>query len=89
MEGRAFGEKVKNKTVPKYYNSQESDIYHKGKTLYLMNFAKRNKLENIIIVEGYMDAIALQKFGFNMLLRRLEQRLQKIKQGLLKNILIM
>lgn len=62
--GRAFGEKVKNKTVPKYYNSQESDIYHKGKTLYLMNFAKRNKLENIIIVEGYMDAIALQKFGF-------------------------
>ena len=29
-----------------------------------MNFAKREKLENIIIVEGYMDAIALQKFGF-------------------------
>ena len=29
-----------------------------------MNFAKREKLDNIIIVEGYMDAIALQKFGF-------------------------
>lgn len=62
--GRAFGEKVNNKQIPKYYNSQENDIYHKGKTLYLMNFAKREKLENIIIVEGYMDAIALQKFGF-------------------------
>lgn len=62
--GRAFGEKVNNKQIPKYYNSQENDIYHKGKTLYLMNFAKREKLDNIIIVEGYMDAIALQKFGF-------------------------
>ena len=62
--GRAFSAKVLDKTIPKYVNSPENDIYHKGKTLYLMNFAKREKLDNIIIVEGYMDAIALQKFGF-------------------------
>lgn len=62
--GRSFSPKVQEKIIPKYLNSQEGEIYHKGKTLYLMNFAKREKLENIIIVEGYMDAIALQKFGF-------------------------
>lgn len=63
--GRAFSEKVLDKTIPKYVNSPENEIYHKGKTLYLMNFAKREKLDNIIIAEGYMDAIALQKFGFS------------------------
>ena len=62
--GRAFSAKVLDKTIPKYVNSPENEIYFKGKNLYLMNFAKREKLENIIIVEGYMDAIALQKFGF-------------------------
>ena len=62
--GRSFSPKVKEKLIPKYLNSQEGEIYHKSKTLYLMNFAKREKLDNIIIVEGYMDAIALQKFGF-------------------------
>ena len=82
--GRAFGEKVKNKTVPKYYNSQESDIYHKGKTLYLMNFAKRKKLENIIIVEGYMDAIALQKFGFNNAVASLGTALTENQARLIK-----
>ena len=82
--GRAFGEKVNNKTVPKYYNSQENDIYHKGKTLYLMNFAKRNKLENIIIVEGYMDAIALQKFGFNNAVASLGTALTENQARLIK-----
>ncbi len=82
--GRAFGEKVNNKTVPKYYNSQENEIYHKGKTLYLMNFAKRNKLENIIIVEGYMDAIALQKFGFNNAVASLGTALTENQARLIK-----
>ena len=82
--GRAFGEKVKNKTVPKYYNSQENEIYHKGKTLYLMNFAKRENLENIIIVEGYMDAIALQKFGFSNAVASLGTALTENQARLIK-----
>ena len=82
--GRAFGEKVNNKQIPKYYNSQENDIYHKGKTLYLMNFAKREKLENIIIVEGYMDAIALQKFGFNNAVASLGTALTENQARLIK-----
>lgn len=82
--GRAFGEKVNNKTIPKYYNSQENDIYHKGKTLYLMNFAKKENLENIIIVEGYMDAIALQKFGFTNAVASLGTALTENQARLIK-----
>lgn len=61
----AFGGRVLDNSLPKYINSSENEIYHKGKTLYGMNIAKREDLENIIIVEGYMDAIALQKSGFH------------------------
>ncbi len=60
----AFGGRVLDKSLPKYVNSPENEIYFKGKNLYALNFAKREKLDNIIIVEGYMDAIALQKSGF-------------------------
>ena len=82
--GRAFGEKVISKTIPKYYNSQENEIYHKGKTLYLMNFAKREKHDKIIIVEGYMDAIALQKSGFDNAVASLGTALTDDQARLLK-----
>lgn len=82
--GRAFGPKVQDKTIPKYYNSQENDIYHKGKTLYLMNYAKREKVENIIIVEGYMDAVALQKFGFTNAVASLGTALTENQARLIK-----
>lgn len=82
--GRAFSTKVLEKTIPKYVNSPENDIYHKGKTLYLMNFAKREKLENIIIVEGYMDAIALQKFGFTNAVASLGTALTENQARLIK-----
>lgn len=82
--GRAFGPKVQDKTIPKYYNSQENDIYHKGKTLYLMNYAKREKVDNIIIVEGYMDAVALQKFGFTNAVASLGTALTENQARLIK-----
>ncbi len=82
--GRAFSSKVLDKTIPKYVNSPENDIYHKGKTLYLMNFAKREKLDNIIIVEGYMDAIALQKFGFENAVASLGTALTENQARLIK-----
>lgn len=82
--GRAFSSKVLDKTIPKYVNSPENDIYHKGKTLYLMNFAKREKIDNIIIVEGYMDAIALQKFGFTNAVASLGTALTENQARLIK-----
>ncbi len=61
----AFGGRVLDNSLPKYVNSPENEIYYKGKNLYALNFAKKEKLENVIIVEGYMDAVSLHKNGIN------------------------
>lgn len=50
---------------PKYINSQESDIYHKGDNLYGLYLAKKSLSKNIIIVEGYIDAISMHTAGFD------------------------
>lgn len=60
-----FGGRVLDDSLPKYMNSPESMIYSKGKNLYAMNLAKRTSKPKIIIVEGYLDAISLQKSGFS------------------------
>lgn len=60
-----FGGRVLDTSLPKYVNSPENIVYHKGRNLYGMNVAKKEKLESVIIVEGYMDAVALHKSGIN------------------------
>ena len=60
----AFGGRVLDKSMPKYLNSAENIVYHKGKNLYALNFAKRESIDCVIIVEGYMDVVSLQKYGF-------------------------
>ncbi len=54
-----FGGRILNNGEPKYLNSPETLIYHKGDVLYGLNFAKDEirKQDKIIIVEGYFDAI--------------------------------
>ena len=50
---------------PKYLNSPETPLFHKGKELYGLNIArKHSQSKNIIVVEGYMDVIALHQAGF-------------------------
>ena len=50
---------------PKYLNSPETPLFHKGKELYGLNIArKHSKVKSIIVVEGYMDVIALHQAGF-------------------------
>ena len=62
----AFGGRVLDNSMPKYLNSAENIVYHKGKHLYGMNFVKKlNDINELIIVEGYMDCVSLQKSGFN------------------------
>jgi DNA primase len=60
-----FGGRVLGDDKPKYLNSPETPIYHKGRELYgLYQARKANRnLERIIIVEGYMDVIALAQHG--------------------------
>ncbi len=56
-----FGGRVLDDSTPKYLNSPETPLFHKGNELYgLFQARKANrKLERIIIVEGYMDVIVL------------------------------
>ncbi len=52
--------------APKYINSPETDIYHKGDELFGLSLAKKAIKEKdfVILVEGYFDQIALYKEGF-------------------------
>ena len=49
----------------KYLNSPETLIFNKRKNLFGLNIAKKTKLDYMILVEGYMDAIALHQYGFD------------------------
>lgn len=55
----------KDKKVPKYINSPETDVYVKNKVLYGISFAKQaiRKEEECILVEGYTDVISLSQAG--------------------------
>jgi DNA primase len=63
--GRVFGEKASRKEVPKYLNSPESVVYDKSQALYRLPQAiqKARKGEAVVLVEGYFDAIALERCG--------------------------
>ena len=61
----AFGGRVLGDDKPKYLNSPETPVFNKGSELYGLYEAKRagGKLEKFLIVEGYMDVIALAQMG--------------------------
>lgn len=61
----AFGGRVLGDDKPKYLNSPETPVFHKGAELYGLYEAKKsnNKIKRILIVEGYMDVIALAQMG--------------------------
>jgi DNA primase len=61
-----FGGRALADDGPKYLNSPETELFHKGRELYGMYLARKSqaRLERIIVVEGYMDVVALAQFGF-------------------------
>jgi len=62
-----FGGRVLGDDTPKYLNSPESAIFHKGRELYGLYEARKTvrQLERILVVEGYMDVVALAQFDIN------------------------
>jgi DNA primase len=62
----AFGGRALGDDGPKYLNSPETELFHKGRELYGLYFARKSqaRLERILVVEGYMDVVALAQFGF-------------------------
>jgi DNA primase len=68
LRGRtiAFGGRVlDDEDKPKYMNSPETEVFHKGRELYgLYEASRRNRrLEQLVVVEGYMDVVALAQHG--------------------------
>ncbi|MDT9587380.1 MAG: DNA primase [Candidatus Arsenophonus melophagi] len=63
----AFGGRIIDNTLPKYLNSPETTIFHKSRELYGLYEASKNNLapSKLLVVEGYMDVIALKQFGIN------------------------
>ncbi|MGP1959698.1 MAG: DNA primase [Arsenophonus sp. NC-TX2-MAG3] len=63
----AFGGRVLDGRLPKYLNSPETEIFHKGRQLYGLYEATQNNLalSKLLVVEGYMDVVALAQFGIN------------------------
>jgi DNA primase len=67
LRGRAvgFGGRLLGSGEPKYLNSPETEIFHKGKQLYNLHLAKMpiRKEETVILVEGYFDVLRLALAG--------------------------
>lgn len=61
----AFGGRIIGDGKPKYLNSPETPVFHKGRELYGLYEARRlsRQLDQLIIVEGYMDVVALAQHG--------------------------
>ncbi|QHM93324.1 DNA primase [Kosakonia sacchari] len=62
-----FGGRVLGNDTPKYLNSPETDIFHKGRQLYGLYEAQQDNDEpqRLLVVEGYMDVVALAQYGIN------------------------
>jgi DNA primase len=62
-----FGGRVLDDSLPKYMNTPETPVFHKGESLYGLNVSHKAIREKgrAVVVEGYMDCLALRKYGFN------------------------
>ncbi|MCY3688612.1 MAG: DNA primase [Gammaproteobacteria bacterium] len=58
-----FGGRVLDDGMPKYLNSPETPVFQKGRELYGLYEARKSKAGKLMLVEGYMDVIALAQAG--------------------------
>lgn len=69
LRGRVigFGGRVLGDDKPKYLNSPETPIFHKGQELYGLYQARQanRELKRLLVVEGYMDVVSLAQFGIS------------------------
>jgi DNA primase len=75
-------------SLPKYLNSPETAIYHKGRSLYGLNIAQSAGRSQglLILVEGYMDLLALNGYGFRNVVASLGTALTTEQIRLLKRV---
>ncbi len=63
----AFGGRALGEATPKYLNSPETPLFHKGRELYGLYEARgsERRLHHLVVVEGYMDVVALAQNGIH------------------------
>ncbi len=59
----AFGGRIMTDAKPKYLNTSDTPVFNKSRNLFALNFAKNKADGQLILVEGYMDVIALHQAG--------------------------
>ncbi|WP_156290707.1 DNA primase [Oceanobacillus salinisoli] len=81
----AFGGRSISGGEPKYLNSAESELFHKGKILYNFDLAKKHirKENEVILFEGYMDVITAYQAGINNVIATLGTALSEYQAKLL------
>jgi DNA primase len=88
LRGRAvgFGGRLLTEGEPKYLNSPETEIFHKGRQLYNLHQAKGpiRKEESVIVVEGYFDVLRLVLAGVEHVVAPLGTALTPDQAALLK-----
>ncbi|MBW2340526.1 MAG: DNA primase [Deltaproteobacteria bacterium] len=90
-----FGGRVLDDSLPKYINTPETPLYHKGSILYGLDSAFKNIREAglAILVEGYMDLLALRQYGFSNVVATLgtaltSDQMRRLK-GYTKNVIVL
>ncbi|OQY43644.1 MAG: DNA primase [Desulfobacteraceae bacterium 4572_87] len=83
-----FGGRVLDDTLPKYLNTAETPLFHKGMCLYGFSAARKAIRESgrAIVVEGYMDCLALRKHGLEEVVATLGTALSETAVRKLKGI---
>lgn len=83
----AFGARGFGDAKPKYLNSRETPIFHKGSNLFNMNIVSReSSRQRIILVEGYMDVISLYNSGINYSVASLGTSLTEDQAAIIKKM---
>jgi DNA primase len=93
--GIGFGGRILDDSLPKYINTPETPIYHKGNFLYGLDsaFEDMRKKDLAIIVEGYMDMLVLRQHGISNVVASLgtaltSDQIRRLK-GYTKNVVVL
>ena len=80
----AFGGRTLTHDEPKYINTGDTPVYNKRENIYAINLLRGRKLDDVIMVEGYMDVISLHQSGIDNAVASLGTALTPQQARLLK-----
>ena len=83
----AFGGRVLKEGVnPKYLNTSDTPVFKKSMNLFSLNFVKKEKPKSVILVEGYMDVVALYQNGFKNAVASLGTSLTEYQANIISSL---